>query len=222
MMRSLCESCQNMREVRTARSRFLLCQLSVTNDNYPKYPPQPVVRCEGYEVKDVLIRPETTADHEAIRLVNRLAFGQDAEARLIDALREGGYVRLSLVAERDGQVAGHILFSDLPILALAGPVSALALAPLAVLSSFQRQGIGSTLIRRGLQVCREQGHRIVIVLGHPDYYPRFGFSPELAANLESPYSGKPSFMALDLIPGALAGVAGRVQYPPPFNCCSHS
>ena len=64
MTPSLCESCQNMREVRTARSRFLLCELSVTNDNYPKYPPQPVVRCEGYEVKDVLIRPETTADHE--------------------------------------------------------------------------------------------------------------------------------------------------------------
>ncbi len=217
MMRSLCESCRNMREVLTARSRFLLCELSVTNDAYRKYPPQPVVRCEGHEEKDVLIRPETTVDHEAIRQVNRLAFGQCAEARLVDALREGGYVRLSLVAERDGQIVGHILFCDLTILTEVGTVPALALAPLAVLPPFQRQGIGSALVTRSLEVCRDQGHRIVIVLGHPDYYPRFGFTHELAARLESPYSDKPSFMAMELVPGALAGVAGQVQYPPPFS-----
>jgi putative acetyltransferase len=217
MTPSLCESCQNMREVRTARSRFLLCELSVTDGRYPKYPPQPVSKCERYEAKGVLIRPETTGDHEAIRQVNRLAFGQDEEARLVDALREGGYVRLSLVAERDGQVVGHILFSELPIITEAGTVPALALAPMAVLPAFQGQGIGSALIRRGLEICRDEGHRIVIVLGHPDYYPRFGFSAKLAESLSSPFGGGQAWMALDLMPGALAGMVGRVQYPPPFN-----
>jgi putative acetyltransferase len=206
-----------MREVRTARSRFLLCELSVTDAAYPKYPHQPVVQCNGYRGTNVLIRPETTADHEAIRQVNRLAFGQDAEARLVDALREGGYVRLSLVAERDGQVVGHILFSALRIITDAGTVPALALAPMAVLPAFQRQGIGSALICRGLEVCREEGHRIVIVLGHPDYYPRFGFSVKLAEPLSSPFGGGEAWMALELLPGALVGVVGKVQYPPPFN-----
>lgn len=156
MTPSLCESCRNVREVRTARSRLLLCEVSVTNENYPKYPQQPVVRCQGYEAKEVLIRPETSADHEAIRMVNRLAFGQDAETRLVDALREGCYVRLSLVAESDGQIVGHILFSDLPILAEAGTVASLSLAPMAVLPAYQRQGTGSALVRRGLEVCRDQ------------------------------------------------------------------
>jgi len=164
-----------------------------------------------------IIRPETAADHEAVRQVNRLAFGQDAEARLVDALRAGGFDRVSLVAEKDGQVIGHILFSDLPITTQHGTVTALALAPLAVLPEFQRQGIGSALIRRGFELCRERGHRIVVVLGHADFYPRFGFSPKLGERLESPYSGRPSFMATELVPGALEGVSGKVEYPPPFD-----
>lgn len=85
----------------------------------------------------ILIRPESAADHESIQHVNRLAFGQEEEARLVDALREGGYVRVSLVAEQRGQVVGHILFSDLPIITGAGTVPALALAPMAVLPEFQ-------------------------------------------------------------------------------------
>ncbi len=163
------------------------------------------------------IRPEVAADHEAIRHVNRLAFGQDAEARLVDALRDGGYLRVSLVAEQGGQVVGHILVSDLPIITEAGTVPALALAPMAVLPEFQNQGIGTALVRRGLDECRQQGHQIVVVLGHPQFYPRFGFSPKLAVNLSSPFSGKDSFMAVELVPGALDGVKGRVQYPPPFG-----
>ncbi len=165
----------------------------------------------------ILIQPETSADHESIRHVNRLAFAQDEEARLVDALRDGGYVRLSLVAQQAGRVVGHILFSDLPIITQAGTVPALALAPMAVLPGFQNQGIGSALVRRGLEMCRDQGHRIVIVVGHPHFYPRFGFSAKLAALLDAPFSGKDSFMAVELVPGALAGVTGRVQYPPPFG-----
>lgn len=103
------------------------------------------------------IRPETAADVEAIRDVNRLAFGQDDEARLVDALRGGGFVRLSLVAEESGLVVGHILFSDLPIITDVGTVPALALAPMAVLPEFQRRGIGSALVRRGLDECRRRG-----------------------------------------------------------------
>jgi putative acetyltransferase len=167
-----------------------------------------------------VMRPETSADHDAIRHVNRLAFDQDAEARLVDAQRDGGYFRASLVAEKDGQVVGHILFSDLPVVAKAGTVPALALAPLAVLPEHQNQGIGSALVRRGLEVCKEQGHRIVVVLGHPHFYQRLGFSSKLAAHLESPYSGRESFMAIELLPGALVGVTGRVQYPPPFEAWS--
>lgn len=163
-----------------------------------------------------VIRPETAGDYDAIREVNCLAFEQDAEARLVDALRDGGYVRSSLVAEKDGRVIGHILFSDLPIVTAAKIVPALALAPLAVRPEFQNQGIGSKLVRVGLEKCREQGHRIVIVLGHPHYYPRFGFSAELAARLDSPYSGE-AFMAVELMPNALDGITGRVEYPPPFS-----
>lgn len=162
------------------------------------------------------IRPETTDDFEGIRQVNRLAFGQDDEARLVDALREGGYVRLSLVAEIAGQIVGHILFSDLPIVTELGNVPALALAPMAVLPAFQNQRIGSELVRRGLDACRDEGHRIVIVVGHPTYYPRFGFSAALAARLESPFPGD-AFMAVELVPGALHGIAGRVEYPSPFD-----
>jgi putative acetyltransferase len=164
-----------------------------------------------------VIREETDRDRDPIRQVHRLAFGRDAEARLVDALREGGYVRAALVAEMEGQVAGHILFSDLPILVDGGTVPALALAPLAVRPEVQSQGLGSALVRRGLEVCKEQGHRIVVVLGHPTFYQRFGFSAQAAARLDSPFSGRESFMAVELVPGALNQVSGKVVYPPPFE-----
>ncbi len=162
------------------------------------------------------IRFESPADHDAIRRVNRLAFGQNEEADLVDALRAGGFVHVSLVAEQGGQIVGHILFSELSITTdSSGTVPALGLAPMAVLPTFQRQGIGSELVRGGLDACRKQGHRIVIVLGHPAFYPRFGFSAELAGPLQSPFAGE-AWMATELVPGALTGVAGRVEFPPPF------
>lgn len=163
------------------------------------------------------IRPETVADHEAVRHVNRLVFGQDDEARIVDALRAGGYSRVSLVAEVKGTVIGHILFSDLPILTDSGTVSAVSLAPMAVLPEFQRKRIGSALVEKGLEACRAQGHRIVVVLGHPEFYPRFGFSAKLGEPLSSPFGGRESWMALELVPGALSGVTGWVRYPPPFG-----
>ncbi|MFN3650539.1 MAG: GNAT family N-acetyltransferase [Armatimonadota bacterium] len=162
------------------------------------------------------IRVESAADKSQIRELHRLAFGGEAEGRLVDALREGGYTRLSLVAEAAGEIVGHLLFSRLPIRTPAGTVEALALAPVAVRPDYQRQGIGSRLIREGLRRCREQGHRIVVVLGHPEYYPRFGFSARLAEPLRCAYSG-PALMALELEPGTLAGIAGELEYPPPFR-----
>ncbi|HEX5271417.1 MAG TPA: GNAT family N-acetyltransferase [Gemmataceae bacterium] len=164
----------------------------------------------------VCVREETPEDLEAIREVNRRTFGREGEARLVDALRDGGYLRLSLVAEEGGQVVGHILFSDLPIVTPTGTRHALALAPMAVLPERQRQGVGSRLVREGLRAGVAAGHRAVVVLGHPDYYPRFGFSARLAGRLKAPFSG-PAFMALELVPGALDGVTGEVRYPPPFG-----
>jgi putative acetyltransferase len=169
----------------------------------------------------VEVRPETPEDHEGIRQVNRLAFGQEDEARLVDALRAGGYVRLSMVAAEGGAVVGHVLFSDLPVVTPAGTLHALALAPLAVVPSRQRQGVGTRLVQEGLRACAAAGHRVVVVLGHRDYYPRFGFSAPLAEPLQAPFSG-PSFMAVELVPGALAGVTGKVCYPPPFGLDRHS
>jgi putative acetyltransferase len=165
----------------------------------------------------IKIRTESPADQTPLRAVHRHAFGREDEGELVDALRAGGYSRASLVAERGERIVGHILFSDLPIETAEGIVSALALAPLAVLPEFQNQGIGSALIRRGLDFCRDEGRRIVVVLGHPRYYARFGFSSQQASRLDSPFSGKEEFMAAELAPGALEGVTGRVHYPPPFQ-----
>lgn len=115
------------------------------------------------------VRPEAPEDRKAVWVVHRLAFGRDTEADLVDALRDGGFGRLSLVAEKGRQIVGHVSLSDLPIVDGAGTVAALALAPLAVLPDHQRQGIGAALVRQGLETCRNHGHRIVIVLGDPAY-----------------------------------------------------
>ena len=162
------------------------------------------------------VRPERSEDVPAIRAVVEAASGREDEVKLVDALRDRGFVRLSLVAVEDVEIVGHILFSELDIVDQKSSVKALALAPMAVIPSRQRQGIGTTLIREGLQLGANQGHRIVLVLGHPGYYPRFGFSAELARPLKSPYAGD-SFMALELVPDALEGVTGEVRYAPPFE-----
>jgi putative acetyltransferase len=183
----------------------------------PAYCFNPVPGAVYMELRfNVTVREETPEDREAVREVNRRAFGQEDEALLVDALRDGGHARLSLVAEEGGQVIGHVLFSDLPVVTPAGTQHALALAPMAVLPERQRQGIGSRLVREGLRACAAAGHRIVVVVGHPDYYPRFGFSAQLAERLKAPISG-PAFMALGLVPGALENVTGEVRYPPPFG-----
>jgi putative acetyltransferase len=164
----------------------------------------------------VLIRTERGDDRGAIYGVNQTAFGGREESELIDRLREEGSVLLSLVAEIEGRVVGHVLFSRMFIDAEPELIPAVALAPMAVLPANQRQGIGGELIRAGLDAMRAQGERIVIVVGHPEYYPRFGFSATRAAPLESPFPPE-AFMALELAPGALDEVRGKVRYASPFG-----
>jgi predicted N-acetyltransferase YhbS len=165
----------------------------------------------------LMVRKEQLGDHAVIRRVHELGFGQVDEANIVDGLRSDGQARVSLVAELDGRVVGHILFSDLPILTDNGVVAALSLAPMAVLPEHQRRGVGSALVERGIEACRDGGHRIVVVLGHSHFYPRFGFRASLAQSLASPFCGRDSWMALELVPGALQGVAGWVRYPPAFG-----
>ncbi len=165
------------------------------------------------------IRPENSQSADelaAIRAINLAAFGAPIEADLVDQLRAGGHVLLSLVADVDGALAGHILFTRMWIDGPPQSLPAAALAPVAVLPTHQRRGIGSRLVEHGLERMRTQNESIVIVLGHPAYYPKFGFSAALAAQLESPFPGD-AFMALELIPGVLAGVFGRVRYADPFG-----
>ncbi len=164
------------------------------------------------------VRPETPLDIPAIRDVNRLAFGRDDEGVLVDALRDGGHGFASLVADDAGRIVGHIFFSRLPVEAGGRVTEAAALAPMAVAPDRQRQGIGSALARAGLEACRAAGIAAVVVLGHPDYYPRFGFSPQAARGLRSPFPGaSDAFMALELVAGALKVSDAAVRFAPPFG-----
>jgi putative acetyltransferase len=168
---------------------------------------------------NVIVRGENTEDAEersVIHSINEAAFGCLDEADLVDRLRTEGVVLASLVAEMPEKIVGHILFSRMSIETAGGSVWAVALAPMAVLPEHQRQGIGGRLILHGLNLLRERGERIVIVVGHPEYYPRFGFSSEKALSLESPFP-RDAFMAMGLSPGALDGVRGKVRYPAAFG-----
>ena len=169
----------------------------------------------------IKIRPETTADIVAIYSVNKYAFnGRDAEPKLVDAIRKSDdfIPQLSLVAEQNEKIVGHILFSRIHIETDDRRIPVLALAPMAVLPEHQKQGVGSKLVIHGLEECKRLGHAIVIVLGHPTYYPRFGFSSELAKSLDCPYGDvDAAWMALELISGALENVTGKVVYPSAFD-----
>lgn len=165
---------------------------------------------------NAIIRCEYPDDLSRVRVINQSAFGRADEADLVDQLREQGDVLLSLVAEVERRAVGHILFSRMFIDTAGGARPAVALAPMAVLPSHQRQGVGGSLIRRGLELLRDGGEQIVIVLGHPEYYERFGFSCGKARMLESPFPPE-AYMALELWPDALDGVRGRVRYPAAFG-----
>jgi putative acetyltransferase len=175
------------------------------------------------DLDDILIRAEEPADFAAIGEVNRLAFGGEGEAALVAKLREwpGFIPELSLVAVKGGKIVGHILISPVKIAPEgndACPIPALSLAPMSVLPELQNQGIGSALVRRGLDEARRLRHKVVVVVGHPHYYPRFGFEPARPRGLEAPFPvPDEAFLVLELMPGVLQGVRGTVVYPPAFD-----
>jgi len=164
------------------------------------------------------IRNELPADIPQVRRVNELAFGQPAEADIVDRLRQTCPDALSLVAEEDGAVVGHILFTRAIIEGSGRQVAGMGLAPLAVLPAHQGQGVGSALVRRGLAILREQDCPFIIVLGHAAYYPRFGFERAslngLACQWQVPDE---AFMILILDADALAGVSGVARYRVEFD-----
>lgn len=166
------------------------------------------------------IRAETPEDAPAVRRVNELAFGRPSEANLVDALRAKATPFISLVAVREGEVVGHILFSPVTIETGQAPNCTdavfVGLGPVAVLPEYQNQGVGSQLVREGLEVCRQTEAAAVVVLGHPEFYPRFGFIPASRYGLRCEYPVPDDvFMALELRPGALS-VPGLVKYHTEF------
>jgi len=172
------------------------------------------------ERAQMTIRTENGADRDGIREVISAAFGRETEARLVAALRASPeYVpELSLVAEQDGSITGHVLFSRVTVDGIEQGL--LGLGPVAVRPERQRAGIGGALIQAGVERARAGGYRGVVVLGHPEYYPRFGFAPAsrfgLGCTFEVP---DPVFMALPLEPGSLNGVQGTIRYAAAFDDC---
>jgi putative acetyltransferase len=164
------------------------------------------------------VREERVEDAGAVRRVNELAFGRDLEASLVDALRSNGGVTLSLVAVDEDDVVGHVLFSPVVGRSNDGTFEGLGLGPMAVRPDVQRRGIGSKLIRAGLERLRDAGHEVVVVLGHAEYYPRFGFrrASEVGIRWEHDAPDE-AFMVLELRPGCLRGRTGIVSYRPEFG-----
>lgn len=166
----------------------------------------------------MIIRRERPSDLAAIHQVQARAFGGAAEADLVDVLRAHDKATLSLVAEDEGLIVGHILFSPVTIETATGLRRGLGLAPLAVVPERQGQGIGSLLAEEGLKQCRAEGHSFVVVLGHADYYPRFGFVPASRFGIKSEYDvADENFMACELQPGALRDGGGLARYEPEFK-----
>jgi putative acetyltransferase len=166
----------------------------------------------------IAVRPEQPSDVPGVRRINEQAFGQPAEATLVDRLRDTCPEAVSLVADEEGRVVGHILFTPV-VLESAPPLAGMGLAPMAVLPGRQRSGIGSALVRHGLDLLRRRGCPFVVVVGHPEYYPRFGFDRASRHGFASQWQGiaDEAFMVLVLDAPALAGATGVARYRPEFD-----
>jgi putative acetyltransferase len=159
------------------------------------------------------IRAERPEDVAAVYAVHAASFPTEAEARLVDLLRDAGRLPVSFVAEVDGAIVGHVGFS--PVTVAAGE-QGLGLAPLAVAGPHRRRRLGAELVRAGLEACRAGGFGWVVVLGEPAYYSRFGFRPAAEFGLLDEYCGGSAFQAVELVPGALPNGGGLVRYAPEF------
>jgi putative acetyltransferase len=165
----------------------------------------------------MLIRDEEQKDWPAVRTVNMSAFGRPDEANLVDVLRDQVSPILSLVAESKGAIVGHIMFS--PVSLTGHPtLRIMGLAPMAIAPEHQRKGIGTALVRAGLERCKQLGFGAVVVLGHPDYYPRFGFSSSVCFGLSCEYKVPANvFMVMELQDGFLRGASGTIKYHNSFG-----
>lgn len=167
------------------------------------------------------IRRESPSDIPAIRHIHTTAFGRPNEADLVDALRQNNALTISLVAVKDGHLVGHIALSPVTITSRTATMQALGLAPMAVLPSYQRQGIGSKLVKAGLTACHHTPYGVVVVLGHPHYYPRFGFVPAKPIGMVWEHdTPEEAFMVHELREGALTQTKGVVKYRPEFQAVS--
>jgi putative acetyltransferase len=163
----------------------------------------------------VSVRLEEPRDVADVRETNELAFGAPLEARLVDALR-GSADSISLVATVDDRVIGHILFTPVSIEPSSSARFA-GLAPMSVRPEYQRMGVGGQLVRAGLEACRRGGYSAVVLVGHPEYYPRFGFVPADTKGLECEFPvPREAFMVIELEAGIVTGLAGLVRYRPEF------
>jgi putative acetyltransferase len=163
------------------------------------------------------VRSEESRDRAAIHSLNTVSFGRLAEADLVDALRDQANPLVSLVAEIGDTIVGHILFSPVSVIPFEH-LRTMALGPMAVAPEHQRKGVGSALVREGLRQCRELGCQAVVVLGQPEYYPRFGFVPAVRHLIRSEYDVPDNvFMVAELEAGALRGVSGIARYHEAFS-----
>jgi putative acetyltransferase len=163
------------------------------------------------------IRMEKNSDSQGVHEVNLCAFPSNNEALLVEKLRKSREI-ISLIAIEHDKIVGHVLFSNATIENSDESFSVLVLAPVAVLPEFQNQGIGTQLIKNGIKKARKRGYSLVTVLGHPNYYPRFGFKPAKEHGIESPFNvPEDAFMVLELIPGTLNHINGVLKYPNAFD-----
>ena len=165
----------------------------------------------------MLIRDEKEIDRKAVHAVNTAAFERETEADLVDLLRGNTEPLVSLVAKNNGDIVGHILFSQVRLTGHPD-VMIMGLGPMAVTPEFQRKGIGTELVKTGLEGCKQLGAGAVVVLGHPQYYPRFGFKTSSAFGIGCEYEvSEDAFMALELLPDYLQGKSGIIKYHEIFS-----